>query len=159
VAVHEWIDTLVNQWGTIRHGKKNVRAFLVHKKSEYPEALRADDFPVAITYIRTTSGIYAAGGAWEYTYGITEFHITPTADRSLYGQVLEWIPLIRNKLFESITLGGLISNIDLVPGEGEGSGIYGPVELQYQGTEEPPHWGYVVNWVAKEQLTDVSVGA
>lgn len=158
MAVHNWIDELVDRWATLTDGERTVRSFWIYDGNELPDELPMDSVPLAITRVERTTGIYSANASYEFTQGVTEFHLSRTDNPELYGKVLEWIPIVRNKLYGSITLGGLINDIRIVGGEGEGGGIEGPVKLQYN--EEAPHWGLVLNWRAKEDVSaDVTVAA
>jgi len=157
MASIDWIDELIDNFGEISDGKKLVRAYRIYKDQDFPDAIPADKMPAAYTYITSVEGNYSAGLCIEFTYGVTEFHIFDTTNRELYGELLGWIPRIRNKLYEHITLEGRVEDVRIVEGEG-GAGIR-PVELQFT-SEDTPHWGIVVSWRVKEDVsTEVTVAA
>jgi hypothetical protein len=152
--ISDWIDDLCDRWGEINYQGKSIRSFRIYKGNAFPKKIEPEDLPCAITIIEGTDGNYTAGGSWEYTIGRTEFHVTPTLDN--LAEAIDFHPLIRNKLHEGIQLGAKLDHIRLIPGAG-GQQIDGPVELQFG--EEPPHYGFVVNWEAKENVSDEILAA
>lgn len=155
MAVSDWIDTLAKKWETLRYEGKNIRSFKLYERGEIPESLSPENMPCAINIMEGSLGDYSAGGSWEYVFGRTEFHLVPTAAKEHYPRLLDFYKLIRNEAVTGISLSSKVSDFELVPGEG-GHMIRGPVELQYG--DEPWHWGFVVTWRVKEDVsTEVSV--
>lgn len=153
--VSDWIDEIAKKWETLRYEGKNIRSYKVYERGEIPESLAPENMPCAITLIEGSFGDYSAGGSWEYIQGRTEFHLIPVAAKEHYPRLLDFYKLIRNEAVTGISLEGNVDSFSLIPGEG-GFFIRGPVELQYG--DEPWHWGFVVTWQVKENVsTEVSV--
>ena len=162
LMVSDWIDYIVDKVSELSYQGRSVRAFSVYKKSEIPEKLESDDLPAAIVIPEGTFGDYSAGGSWEFWLGRIEFHLENSTNKELLNQVLDFHPLIRNKLLENIKFGGLVDEFRLLPGRagtgGEAS-IQGPAELQWN-EEAPFRWGYIVSWRVKEDVsTEVTMAA
>jgi hypothetical protein len=156
--VSDWIDYIPEKISELSYRGKSIRSFLVYKKTEIPDKLEPEDIPAAVTYLIGSSGDYSAGGAWEYWTGQTDFYLENSTAKELYNQVLDFHPLIRNKLLENIQFAGLVDEFRLIEGETESS-IRGPVELQYN-EEAPFRWGYTVRWRVKENVsTEVTIAA
>lgn len=150
MTIKDWIDTLIDHFGTITYEGKQIRSYRIYKKSEIPEAIIPEQVPCAITYL---TGVYpelTAGISIEYSYGTTEFYLTNNASKENYAKVLDFYPLIRNKFGENLTLGGLVSEIRLYAPEGSASIRF--VEIQY--SEEPARHGIIVDWRVKEIISD-----
>ena len=153
--VSDWIDVLAQKWETLEYEGKQIRSFKVYAKGEIPESLAPETMPCAITIMEGSLGDYSAGGSWEYIQGRTEFHLVPTNSKKHTPRLLDFYKLIRDEAVTGITLSSNVENFQLIPGEG-GFFIRGPVELQYG--DEPFHWGFVVYWQVKENVsTEVSV--
>jgi hypothetical protein len=153
--VSDWIDKIAQKWESLEYEGKTIRSYKVYERGEIPESLSPEVMPCAITIMEGSLGDYAAGGSWEYIYGRTEFHLVPTAAKEHTPRLLDFYRLIRDEAVTGISLGGTVDLFSLRPGEGELM-IRGPVEMQYG--DEPWHWGFVVTWQVKENVsTEVTV--
>ena len=157
MATVDWIDAFIGNLGEITDGKKLIHAYKIYTERDLPEKINPEKLPAAVTWITSVEPTCSAGLSYEYTYGTTEFHIFDTVNRELYGELLSWIPLIRNKIYESVKLGGLVDDVRIVESEG-GAGIR-PTEMQFT-SEDPWHYGIVVSWRVKQNVsTEVTVAA
>ncbi len=146
--IENWIDEIAKVWGEIDDGKGGkVRSYQMYEVGEVPDAL--SEFPCAISYPRQVLSEYGAGNSVDLWDGKTEFHLTPNTARSLLPFVIRYFARIRDAAALHMTLGGKVDYFLL---QQDGKSIEGPVELKYGGEE--PHWGLIVYWRVKENVTN-----
>jgi len=147
MAVEDWIDALARLWEIADGRGGTLKSYRSYERAEFPEALTV--YPCALTYMVDVTHEYSAGGPAVDVYnGRTQFHLFPSAAKSLMPQAMRFVARIRNAAASSITLGGTVAHFALrrdVPS------IEGPVVLKY-GSEEP-HIGLIVNWRVKENVS------
>lgn len=150
--IETWIDTLAKVW-EVDDGKGNlVFAPRIFGKDEFPEALPKIDKPIALTFITDTATSYSVGGPCiNITHGFTEFHFQGGLNRSQIPYVLKFINRIEAAAAGAARLGGLVEHFLLTPINAGQPSIQGPVTLQYG--DEAEHWGLIVNWEVKENVT------
>lgn len=149
MAIEQWIDKISRLW-EIDDGKGGtVKSYRLFEVNEFPNEIT---FPCALTYPLSVSSLY--NSAYQNTdiwIGRTEFHIFPSADKSLIPEVMLFYGRIRKAAANNLDLDGSVSSF-LLANEGEQYSIAAPVILQY-GSENP-HWGILVNWIVKEAVAD-----
>lgn len=147
MAAEDWIDEIVALAGTVSDGKKQVRAYSVFKRDEFPESIT--EYPCALTYTSEVRSSYSLGGPnIDLWYGVTEFHLTPNVDKSAYPYIMRFFARIKAAFASKMKLNGKVAYFQLRTDE---AGMQGPVVLQYGG--EDPHLGIVVRWIVKEDTT------
>jgi hypothetical protein len=150
--IENWIDTLAKVW-ELDDGRGNlVWSPRIFEKDEFPDALPEIDRPIALSFLTSTSTQYSAGGPCINLYtGFTEFHFPGGLKQNLRGYVMKFIGKIELAAAAKARLGGIVEHFLLVPGEGGNPSIQGPIPLQYG--EEAEHWGLVVHWEVKENVS------
>lgn len=147
MAVTDWIDQVAKIFEIADGRGGTVTSYRPYEKGEFPEAI--SDFPCAIHYTLGVRNQYSLGGpCLDYYQGVSEFHLTPSTAKSLIPYCMTFISKIRDAAAANITLGGRVAHFLL---EMEEVSQQGPVSLQYGGEE--PHWGIVVRWEVKEDVT------
>lgn len=148
--IESWIDKLTKVW-ELDDGKGNlVWSPRIFEKEEFPDALPELDRPVALTFIVSTSTQYSAGGPCiNITQGFTEFHFPGGLGASARIYTYKFIGKIQVAAAANVKLSATVEHF-LLTSEGQPS-IQGPVSLQYG--EEAEHWGLVVRWEVKENVT------
>ncbi len=146
MAVQDWIDDIVDVFGSVSgHAGKNVRAYQVYRKAEFPDAIA--EFPCVLTFTDSMRPDYSAGGplidAW---IGLSEFHLFPDLSRKHYPEVMLYFGRIRSAMAAHVTLGGKVAHF--MPRVDAPFPLRGPVKLQYGAEDE--HLGIVVQWQVKE---------
>jgi len=150
MAVTDWIDALSDLMGTIDDGRGGkVKSYRVYqpltKNTEFPESISA--FPCALSYATKIKVLdYSASASVVIWSGVSEFHITSSAAKGGYAEVMKYYDRIIVACASSIQLGGLVSYFTITREEGLTAGI-----LTYGS--EAPHLGIIVNWEVKENPT------
>lgn len=147
-----WIDEIAKLAGNVAtnaSGKSYVRSYWAFKKSEFPEALT--EFPAAITYVQ---GLRLMGGSDSgpsicYWRGVTEFHIAESTGKMNYPLVLPYFGRILESFLLKRTLGGLVSEFNLIKSD-DGEAITAGI-LDY-GSDGIKHLGLVAYWRVKESF-------
>ena len=139
--IESWIDALTRVW-EIEDGRGGtVKSYRLFEAEELPEALSI--YPCAISY-PTQMDMHSGSAAYNLWQGVTEFHISPTVEKTAIADVLRYFARIRSAAAANVTLGGLVSYFVL----DESSSIQGPVHLEYG--EQSPGMGLIVHWTVKE---------
>jgi len=145
--IENWIDKIAALWADMDDGKGGkVRSYRMYEVSEFPSTLI--EYPCAISYPQQVICDYSAGNSIDIWEGRTEFHLTPNVDRSQLPYVIRFFAKIRNAVAAEMTLGGSVDYFQL---RMDRASIEGPVQLTYGGEE--PHWGLIVYWRVKENVT------
>jgi hypothetical protein len=147
MAVTDWIDRIAIIF-EIADGKGGtLTSYRPYDKGEFPEAI--NDFPCAIHYITDVRNQYSLGGPCiDYYNGVSEFHLVASTAKSLLPYCMTFLTRIRDAAAANMNLGGRCDHFLLRMDE---PSQQGPVALQYG--DENPHWGIVVRWEVKENVT------
>lgn len=146
MSVELWIDAVAKLYDGIRIGNKSIRSFRIYEKDEFPESIKGDEIPCALTYTTDVLCEYGNTVCFDYWKGKTEIHWTPNVDKSKYPEIMLLFKQIRNAFALHRTLGGKVAYIQL---DTEGPSIQGPVVFTYG--DEVTHLGLLVHWIVKEQ--------
>jgi hypothetical protein len=147
MAVENWIDEIAKLAAVDDGRGGKVHSYRVFERAEFPESLSV--FPCALTYTVSVQSIYSdSGPCIDMWRGHTEYHLTPTIDKSQYPFIMRFFARIRNAFALHRKLGGKVEYCTLLTEE---PGIVGPVILTY-GSEEP-HLGIIVKWLVKENTS------
>jgi hypothetical protein len=146
--IENWIDLIAAVWGDVSDGKGGtVRSYRMYEVAEFPASL--SEFPCAVSYPTKVVCEYGAGNSIDLWDGKTEFHLVPNIDRAHTPYLLQFFARIRDAAALHMTLGGVVDYFIL---RMEDKSIEGPVELKWGGEE--PHWGLVVYWRVKENVSN-----
>jgi hypothetical protein len=122
-----------------------LRSYWLSNKKEFPAAIT--EFPCAISYPTDLDEQYSEGGpAINLWKGTTQFHLVPNMDNSNLPDVVRFFGLVEKAAKAHMTLGGLVNYFML-----ERPGSIKLARLQWAA--EAPHYGLVVSWVVKEDVT------
>jgi hypothetical protein len=155
MSVELWIDEVTKLFDGIRIANKSIRSFRIYEKDEFPEAIKGDEIPCALTYTAEVECEYSTGPCFEIWKGKTEIHWTPNVDKSKYPEIMLLFKQIRNAFALHRTLGGKVAFIQLAI-ENTPS-IQGPVVFSYG--DEVQHLGLLVHWVVKEHVeSEITLG-
>lgn len=151
--IENWIDALSKVWATITDQRfGTVRSYLLIERAEFPasiDPLQLDTHPVALTIPLEMTPLISTGVKEAFYKGTTQFHVCPDNSMARVPELMPWFGKIVKAASASMKLGGLVHNFQIET-------IEGPLELQYGN--EAIHWGFVVNWIVKENpLADVTV--
>jgi hypothetical protein len=144
MSIEKWIDEVANIAGSVAsHRGGFVKAFMVFKKAEIPEAL--SDFPCAITYGHVVMPSYSdSGPCIDLWQGITEFHVFSDVKKTNFPELQKYFGRIRNAFALKRRLGGLVDHCVIVdPGIELVTATYGI---------EGEHHALRVTWQVKENV-------
>ncbi len=142
MSAEEWIDDVARLWAFEGHSGLMVKSYL---QDEFPESINY--FPCAISYIAGLDPSYSIAGPLDDLYwGVTEFHLFPSASKAFMPEVNRYYAKIRNAAASRMTLGGKVARFELR--RTSGPPISRAFELTY-GIENP-HLGLLVMWEVKE---------
>ena len=151
MAIEKWIDEVAAIAGSVvSHKGGFVKAYLVFKKAEIPEAL--SEFPCAITYGHAVVPSYSdSGPCIDLWQGTTEFHLFSDVKKSNFPELQKYFGRIRNAFANRRRLGGLVEHITIIdPGIQLVIATYGI---------EAAHHALAVSWQVKENvLSEITLG-
>lgn len=144
MSIENWIDAICKLMSVSDGARGNVLSYHVYDKAEFPASL--SQFPCAVTLIQGVDFQYSLGGPKKGIYkGKTEFYLTAGLNMADLPNVMLYPARIRNACAGAMQLGGLVDHFILTTDPRQ---IVGPIGLRYNA-EDPPRWGYTVNWEVK----------
>ena len=144
MSIEAWIDAICKLMSVSDGAGGHVLSYHVYDRAEFPAALTV--FPCAVTLIQGVDFQYSMGGPLKGIYkGKTEFYLTAGLSMADLPNVMLYPARIRNACAGAMQLGGLVDHFILVF---EPRQIVGPIGLKFN-SEDPPRWGYTVNWEVK----------
>lgn len=151
--IETWIDEIAKLAGNVAasaSGKSYVRSYWVFKKSEFPETIT--EFPAAITYVQRMGlmGGSDSGPTILHWYGVTEFHISESTGKQNYPLIMPYFGRILESFLLKRTLGGLVSEFNLLK-IGDGDALTAGT-MEY-GADGLRHLGIAAYWHVKESIT------
>lgn len=148
--IEDWIDTLCDVWRTVEvPGFRTMQSPYLIKDRKFPSALTPkDDFPIALTIPASVDPMYSVGGPKEAFYsGVTQFHLVPDLSMAHIPAMLPYYGNILRAAAANLKLSGLVHGFWI----NDSNGIVGPIAMQFG--DEAEHWGFMVNWTVKEQIS------
>lgn len=144
MSIENWIDAICKLMSVSDGAGGQVRSYHVYDRAEFPASL--SQFPCAISLIQGVDFQYSLGGPLKGIYrGKTEFYLTNGMDMADLPGVMLYPARVRNACAGALQLGGLVDHFLLIA---EPRMIVGPIGLKFN-VEDPPRWGYTVNWEVK----------
>lgn len=149
--IESWIDALTKVFELSLDDGRRVKSYRIFGRDEFPAVIDASDLlqtPVALTIPAGVLPDLSMSDSEAFWRGVTQIHCTPDLSMAHMPQLIKYYGKVIAAVGANKMLTNLVADLSI---DNAAGGIEGPGELQY-GVENP-HWGFLVHWVVKEQLT------